>query len=87
MSRPFFFNQVASIRLRVPLRVFGSVTLEQDFNMASGVIEGFGRCVLPVVHNGAPVARQQTAAWPWLQIRVPSGVKSSGRICFLWRTF
>jgi len=24
MSRPFFFNQVASIRLRVPLRVFGS---------------------------------------------------------------
>jgi hypothetical protein len=44
MSRPFFFNQVASIRLRVRLRVFGSVILGQDFNVASGVIAGFCGC-------------------------------------------
>ena len=55
MSRPFFFNEVAST-----LRVFGSVILEQDFNMASGVISRFG-LRLPVVQHGAPCGVPATA--------------------------
>jgi hypothetical protein len=43
MSRPFFFYQVASIRLRVSAGVWECDG--QDFNMASGVIARFGGCV------------------------------------------
>ncbi len=54
MSRPFFFNQVASIRLRVPLRMFGSVILGAGLQYGVGRDRAVWRLRLPVVHNGTP---------------------------------